>query len=219
MVGWALWLLTAGDSWRACVLSYAWCTGDGAAVPSPAGGGGELSRRAVVVLVGLPAVLLNCIALRRVFLHHRQQAAAAPAVRRVRSWLAASSVGQLCVSTCLLAPMSCAALQPDGWAYLGWNDVAHDCGLAGLFGSLLAGSVAVGPTLSTAAHGSTAGAVACIVPMLALANDCPTLPDHSRRHVLALEMIALFCAQLTFVLSVRDIDRANANARIGHKHE
>jgi hypothetical protein len=132
VVGWALSLLvrSEGGSWRACVLSYAWCTGDGAAVPSPSGGGGELARRAVVATTGAPAVLLNCAAIWRVGRRAVGAGAAqSGAGRPLRRWLAGSAAGQLGVAVCLLVPMSCAALQPAGWAYLGWNDVAHDCGI------------------------------------------------------------------------------------------
>lgn len=130
--------------------------------------------------------------------------------------------------------MSCGALTPTGWRYLGWNDVVHDAGLYGILLTFFLECVAtlrstgrMGHSLSSAPlvsqhrcgyiYGSTARGLclcaACgavlVVCFLVLVFSCHTITPSAKLGSIWLEAAALTCVQvgLIQITGLRERDR------------
>ena len=136
--------------------------------------------------------------------------------------------------------MSCGALTPTGWRYLGWNDVVHDAGLYGILVTFFLNCVA---TLRTATgrtshargsarlvpqhrygfiYGSSArGLCLCaicagvfVVCFLVLVFSCHAISPPAKLRSIWLEAAALTCVQfgLIHITGLRERERRAAEA-------
>ena len=187
LLSWSLTLLFASGNWKGCVISAAWCTGDG-----PLELPFERMRRAFVVLVGLSSLCCELIA-------SNAGDKKFPRIHLSQKFAWGSVV---CMGVCLVAPMSCDALGEEQWYYLRWTDPLHDLALGGSF-TLFSISVLVRP-LSWNLPPSVSIFVASAVPMVILVNWCPVLAPRWRITILALEVTALTSAHLAHLFLCRE---------------
>lgn len=195
-----LWL---HGTWRGCVISAAWCIGEGALAPPE----GDRLRPALVAGVSAISVL-NMLALPR-----------SCATVRARVWLGLTVGAQLAVIVAALVPMSCGALDTTNsrWIYAGWNDVGHD---AALFVTLALAALArmIAPAaprglalqlpspLTVRARPVVTWMANVCAPLAVYGIfQCPTASERLRPVLLALELGALLGAQLAHVVVVIDI--------------
>mmetsp|Transcript_17012 Transcript_17012/g.49551 ORF Transcript_17012/g.49551 Transcript_17012/m.49551 type:complete len:212 (+) Transcript_17012:21-656(+) len=175
---WAVWSLRDSGSWRGCVLSGAWCVGEGLLAPE-----GDRQPQGRVLWLGLPGLVAGMYGL-------QPWRRCKPKWRR---WRLVSMGCLLFTVLALVVPMSCGSLTPREWIYVGANDWIHDLCLLGILLCLnVSFCVSPIPCRRMALVNCAAGLGACCaVGMLYLVFQCPQLQDASRAAVLALEVAAL----------------------------
>ena len=89
--------------------------------------------------------------------------------------------------------MSCDALRPTEWKYVGWNDVFHDMALVSIFLSLLATVFWLDKETRNRRPllWMVPALVICFVLLLTLINDCPTMTAKFRILLLVLEIFGV----------------------------
>lgn len=169
---------------KGCVLSASWCVGPGELwLPW------ETGRRMFALFAGGSSVLAQVVLIfqcQRTGRNHRSY---------VHGSLALASL--VCMSACLVVPMSCGALQKGKWLYLGLNDIAHDFFLASSFFFFAVACFAVRPSFRRRTRHWIVVFGLCAPLMLGLVNWCPVLTPGMRALVLVLEIGALVSAQRT----------------------